>query len=100
MVELVLAALRVARLAADDDITEPVRSDVTMLMVTGTRRQRAGAAFVVDMLRCPWCVTVWGAIVVVLLEQCGRPGRLLVRILAVAEAAGTVRSQSSRSVAV
>lgn len=60
MGELVLAALligvagfRVWRLAARDQITEPLRAPIIQ------RSDRRGWAWVLDWLTCPWCSGAW-----------------------------------------
>jgi hypothetical protein len=78
----VLAALRLARLAADDTITAPLRDRLAS-------STRPAAGWLLDMLACPWCVTVWSSAAATLLVRRARPAAI---VLAAAEAAGRARA--------
>lgn len=89
-----LATIRLVRLIRDDKITEPARDRVTMIALTSdSPTSRAAASWILDMLRCPWCVTVWAALCAVGLRSCGKcAGRRVLVALAAAELAGRALS--------
>lgn len=81
MVE-VLASLRVARLVSSDTITAPARDRLFALS-----QDHRAAGWVLDLLGCPWCVSIWSSAAVVALTRT-RIGRMMIRGLAVAEVTG------------
>lgn len=90
-----LAAVRLARLAADDELTSALRAEVVHAAATPGVRPMVGAVagFVMRVLPCPWCLGVWAALTVVTARSVSpRAGGALVRSLAVAEIVGRVRS--------
>jgi hypothetical protein len=56
---LALAAFRVWKFLADDDILEPLRDRVLALYESNP--QRAGA--IAGFLACPWCLGFWVAVI-------------------------------------
>jgi Protein of unknown function (DUF1360) len=106
-----LATFRLQRLIRRDTITEPLRERIhwwalgpsmepipqdvpeeerlDRLVEYVTRPSPPGAMFVLDLLDCPWCVSVWAAGMVVALRWV--PGGRHVRnLLAAAAVAGLV----------
>lgn len=75
-----LAAARVTRLVTRDTVTRPAREHVGRLEAEG--RVPLGSW---EFVRCPWCVGVWAALLVMVTR---RRGRWLWRVLAAAEVAG------------
>lgn len=81
MIVEALAAARLTRLVTRDTLTERMRFTVDELEAEGRVPLGAG-----EFVRCRWCVAAWAALVVGALRQ-SRPGRIVVRVLAVAQIA-------------
>lgn len=94
-----LAAVRLARLIRFDTIAAPARNWLFGLTAWGTtpRSVHRAAWRAQQAIGCPWCVTVWTALVVVVVRR--TPARRLVDALAVAELAGRAWSTDPAVVA-
>lgn len=95
-VVMALAAARLARLASSDRITQPLRDDLAALVGSEVDGVAQGAAFVEELLACPWCVAVWSSAGVIALSATPG-GRTLVKLLAVAQLAGRAGVQARQA---
>ena len=77
-----LATARLARLATRDAITAPAREQISCWVDAG----RVGA-WAEEFSRCEWCLSIWSAVIVLLVRR-DRRSRALLTILACSELAG------------
>jgi hypothetical protein len=105
-----LATARLTQLAVDDSLTEPVRLAVqakaepprkaTTLLGTISYQETGPPPLFWDtldtVLNCSACASVWAAGGVVLASSSGRVGRFLTHVLALSQAALTVKAVIER----
>jgi hypothetical protein len=78
LIVLALADYRLSLILSKDTISEDLRARL------GRRAYRGGAwKFAADLINCPYCVGVWGALFLTMASKV-RPGKALAYVLAVA----------------
>lgn len=88
LAEDVAATASLSRLLSADTLTRAWRHK----FVRSTRRRFGDNDKIEEALGCPWCLSLYAGIVVALLKR-SRPGRLIVRLLAVRWLAAAARLQ-------
>jgi hypothetical protein len=90
---LSLAAARLTQLVVDDTITDPLR---TKLADAAKADPNYGPKDVLDeIVNCHACTSIWAGAGILVAEQTG-VGRFLVRVLALSQAALTVKAVIER----
>jgi len=81
MIDLVMLALadyRLSLIVSKDKISEGLRAQIGR-KASGSRQWQ----FVAELVNCPYCVGVWGALFLTMASKV-RPGKALINVLAVA----------------
>lgn len=93
-----LATARLTRLALDDLVTEPLRARIVEWAgrsVHDTTGMHAAHPRVLDLLNCPWCISVWiGAGVVAARRLAPDVWDPVARLLAYSAVAGEVAART------